>query len=70
MDFKQIVEQALNRLTKKDGTPTKFEFQDINVLIGVENEKINACIASQFAKQGYPVNEYGKKVNELYGRRK
>lgn len=66
-----ILEKATHsfRLTKKDGNPTKSEFQVINVLIGEGDEKINACIAPQFAKQGYPVTEYGKKVKELYGRR-
>ena len=32
------------------------------------NSEITACIAPQFAKQGYPVAEYGEKVCELYGK--
>jgi nitrite reductase/ring-hydroxylating ferredoxin subunit len=55
------------RLTKKDGTHTKSDFQAINIQIGKGDRKITACIAPQFAKQGYPVIEYGRKVKELYG---
>ncbi len=58
------------RLTKNDGNPTKSDFQVININLEKGNENINACIAPQFAKQGYPVTEYGKKVIELYGKRK
>lgn len=58
------------RLTKNDGNPTKSDFQVININLEKGGAKINACIAPQFAKQGYPVTEYGKKVKELYGKRK
>jgi len=57
------------KLTKNEGNPTKSDFQVINITLQSEVKKINACIAPQFAKQGYPVTEYGKKVKELYGKR-
>jgi hypothetical protein len=54
-------------LSKKDGSLTKSIFQVINIKIGRGDNVITACIAPQFAKQGYPVIEYAKKVKELYG---
>jgi len=57
------------KLTKKNGKPTKDDFHVINITLNIGDEIINACIAPQFAKQGYPVMEYGKKVKELYTKR-
>ena len=58
------------KLTKKDGKPTKSNFQVINITLNVGKANLKACIAPQFAKQGYPVMEYGRKVKELYGKGK
>lgn len=55
------------KLTKKDGLLTKSEFQVINVKIDIGGHTVTACIAPQFAKQGYPETQYGSKVKELYG---
>lgn len=66
-DFIQDKTTHSFKLTKKDGTHTKSDFQVINIQIGKGDSKITACIAPQFAKQGYPVIEYGNKVKELYG---
>lgn len=66
-DFIQDKTTHSFKLTKKDGTLTKSNFQVTNIKIGKGDSKITASIAPQFAKQGYPVVEYGIKVKELYG---
>lgn len=55
------------KLTKKDGSETKNKFEIINLKIQIEDTTITGSIAPQFAKQGYPVEAYGKKIKELYG---
>ena len=54
------------KLNKNNGTQTLSDFQVINIKLKTNKGEINACIAPQFAKQGYPEGEYGKKVKELY----
>jgi hypothetical protein len=66
-DYIQDKKTHTFKLKKKDGTQTKSYFQAINVKIGKGDSRIIACIAPQFAKQGYPVIEYGSKIKELYG---
>ena len=65
-----IIEQ--NRITfklkKKDGQETKNEFEIVNIIISVNGQNLNCAIAPQFAKQGYPVEEYGLKIKSLYGK--
>lgn len=56
------------QLTKNDGKPTISNFEVINVRLKHNNSEIIAAIAPQFAKQGYPVDRYGEKVYELYGK--
>jgi len=65
-----IIEERIHsfKLIKNDGKETKSAFEVINIKLEYNNSKITACIAPQFAKQGYPVGEYGKKVKELYGK--
>jgi hypothetical protein len=55
-------------LTKVDGTTTKSPFQLINLEVNFNGKQTCCAIAPQFAKQGYPVEAYGKKVFELYGK--
>ncbi len=56
------------KLDKKDGSKTKRNFSIVNIALECNNEIIKACIAPQFALQGCPITEYGKKVKELYGK--
>lgn len=65
----KIIDKKIHnfKLKKADDTLTKSDFQVINILLKDGTKSINACIAPQFAKQGYPVMEYGKKIKELYG---
>lgn len=55
------------KLTKKDGNPTKANFEVINIKLNINNSELTACIAPQYAKQGYPVSEYGKEIFNRYG---
>lgn len=55
------------KLKKKDGSFTVSTFELINLKLQINNRIIDCTVAPQFAKQGYPVNEYGKKISELYG---
>lgn len=54
-------------LTNKDGQPTKNKYRVVNFVLEQGDKRIPACIAPQFAQQGCPSMEYGKKVKELYG---
>ncbi|MDR0829202.1 MAG: hypothetical protein LBN95_03710 [Prevotellaceae bacterium] len=54
-------------LTKNDGSLTKSIFEAINIKLQLNNSEITACILPQYAKQGYPVSEYGKEVFNRYG---
>jgi hypothetical protein len=54
-------------LTKKDGNLTKSTFEVINIKLKLNDSEITACIVPQYAKQGYPVAEYGKEVCNRYG---
>ena len=56
------------KLTKNDGEETQSVFEVINIRVKYNNSEITACIAPQFAKQGYPVGRYAEKVHELYGK--
>jgi len=55
-------------LTKNDGNLTASEFEVTNIKLKCNQKEITACIAPQYAKQGYPVGRYGDKVHELYGK--
>ena len=55
-------------LTKNDGNPTQAKFEVINIKLKYNDLEVTACIAPQYAKQGYPVCEYGKAVCGLYGK--
>jgi hypothetical protein len=55
------------RLIKKNGQETKDTFEVINLKIQSEGSSFTCCIAPQFAKQGFPVEAYGRKVKEVYG---
>lgn len=57
----------LFKLIKKDGTLTLNYFELINIKLQYNNKIISCAVAPQFAKQGYPVEEYGKKIKQLYG---
>lgn len=65
-----IVEQnrIAFKLKKKDGQETIDEFEIINIKISINGQNLICAIAPQFAKQGYPVGEYGLKVKSLYGK--
>jgi len=65
-----IVEQnrIAFKLKKKDGQETINEFEIINIIISINGQDLICAIAPQFAKQGYPVEEYGLKVKSLYGK--
>jgi len=54
------------KLTKNNGDFTIDDFDVINIQIEFENKTIIASIAPQFAKQGYPVSQYGEMVKNLY----
>ena len=56
------------KLEKNDGTKTLSDFEVINIKLEYNNKEITACIAPQFAKQGYPITRYGKQICELYGK--
>ena len=56
------------KLKKNNGNDTENDFEIINIKLKHNNSEITACIAPQFAKQGYPVGRYGEKVRELYGK--
>ena len=55
------------KLNKNDGGLTKNDFELTNIQLQYENKSMNAIIAPQFAKQGYPVGQYGQKVKSYYG---
>ena len=65
-----IVEEKTHAfyLTKNNGTPTQSKFEVINIKLKYKDFEITACIAPQYAKQGYPVSAYGEMVCELYGK--
>lgn len=54
------------KLIKKDGTEIKDYFIVISIKLQYNNAIINAVIAPQFAKQGYPVSQYGEMVKKYY----
>lgn len=54
-------------LEKKNGNQTQSSFELINLKLQFNNKIIQCAIAPQFAKQGYPIEEYGKKIKQLYG---
>jgi len=56
------------KLTKKDGEATINDFEIINIKISINGNSIICAIAPQFAKQGYPVEQYGQKIKTLYGK--
>lgn len=55
------------KLVKNNGETTQSYFNCINIQIKLGDVSFNACVAPQFAKQGYPVERYGEKIKELYG---
>jgi hypothetical protein len=55
------------KLTKNDGEETIDAFEIINLKLLVNGGYLISAIAPQFAKQGYPVGEYGEKIKSLYG---
>ena len=54
------------KLTKISGEPTKDDFNVICIKLQYKEKTIKAVIAPQFAKQGYPVTQYGEMVKTLY----
>lgn len=56
------------RLTKKDGSITKHEYQAIMVTLQCPQTTtpIRACIATQFAKQGCPVERYAEQLASIF----
>jgi hypothetical protein len=54
------------KLTKSNGEKTRDDFELINIKIKFKGTEIVAAIAPQFAKQGYPVAEYGEQINSQY----
>ncbi len=56
------------KLKKNDGQETLSDFEIINFQISINGVIFNGAIAPQYAKQGYPVEDYGKKVSSLYGK--
>jgi hypothetical protein len=55
------------RLTKKNGDLTRDFYQFIEITVELNGKNFNAIIAPQYAKQGAPIDEYGKKLNKLFG---
>ncbi len=53
------------KLKKVNGDLTRDYFELIEVTIQLKDKKIKAVIAPQYAKHGYPINEYGNKLKEL-----
>jgi hypothetical protein len=56
------------RLKKTDGNLTQSTFEVINIKLKFNDSEITACILPQYAKQGYPVSEYGQEVCNRYGK--
>jgi hypothetical protein len=55
------------KLKKKDGSLTNSDFEVINLKLSIDNQSFVCAIAPQFAKQGYPVEEYGHEIRKFYG---
>ena len=53
------------KLKKVNGDLTRDYFELIEVTIKLNDKKLKAFIAPQYAKHGYPIREYGKKLKEL-----
>lgn len=65
--FSKTLKEHRFRLAKNDGSPTKNFFEVINIVIQYgDSEQIRACILPQFAMQGSPTSQYGKKLADLY----
>ena len=56
------------KLAKKDGQETINSYSVINIKLKIGTTEFIAAIAPQFALQGCPSTEYGKKICELYGK--
>jgi len=54
------------KLTKKDGSLTKNDYQFIEIKINFNNKIFDSVIAPQYATQGMPLEEYGRKYYELF----
>jgi hypothetical protein len=66
-DFSEVLKEHKFRMLKNNGSLTKNYFEVINILIRYKDRKpIRACILPQFAMQGSPTAQYGKKLAELY----
>ncbi|MEI6697248.1 MAG: hypothetical protein WCO13_14435 [Bacteroidota bacterium] len=65
-----ILKQKIHtfKLNKINGNLTIDNFEVICVQIIYNEKTINAAIAPQFAKQGYPVFQYGEMIKNLYGK--
>ncbi|MBP6234876.1 MAG: hypothetical protein KA270_01000 [Saprospiraceae bacterium] len=55
------------KLLKKDGKSTVHDFHVISIKLKYDDKDITAVIAPQFAKQGYPVSQYGEMIKKYYG---
>jgi hypothetical protein len=62
-----IVNKEIHRfkLLKVNGELTKNEYEIEKLSLSFEGKPFNAIIAPHFAIQGMPVEQYGKKLNEL-----
>ena len=70
-EFKDCIsnpEADCSLLKKKDGTFTGRKYSVINLTLNHNSKKILACICPQYAAQGAPIEEYGKKMVEWYGK--
>jgi len=65
---KYIVKTHSFHLVKKDGAPTARTYRVTNIKLTHREKEITACIAPHFAVRGCPIERYGEKVFDLYGK--